>query len=86
MTKISWALLQDSFYLNLCLRYPPDTIATGVLYLGLHCCELEVPSNTDVHAKPWWTVFSPRTNKKELQLIADEIMKLYDDNESVSKT
>ena len=84
VTNISWAFLQDSFYSDLCLRFPPDTIATAMLYLALHCSELEVPGNTDVHTKPWWTIFSPRTNEKELQQIANEIMKLYDDNESIS--
>lgn len=84
ITELSWALLQDSFHLNLCLHYPPDAIATGVLYLASHCCELVVPGNTEVHATSWWTVFSPRTKEKQLQQIADEIMKLYDNNVSKS--
>ena len=74
MTKVSWALLQDSFYTDISLRCSSNTIATGVLYLAVHCCELDVPSGG--HSRPWWSVFSPRASEKELQQIACEIMSI----------
>ncbi|XP_064390366.1 cyclin-Q-like [Halichondria panicea] len=76
VTRVAWALLQDSFHSDLCLRYPPVTVATSVLYAAVHCCELVIPC--DPHSKPWWSVFSPRVSQEELKLISARILKLYD--------
>ncbi len=76
VTRVAWALLQDSFHNDLCLRYSPVTIATAVLYAAVHCCGLVIPG--EPHGKPWWRVLSPQDSQEQLQLISIKILKLYD--------
>ena len=76
VTAVAWALLQDSYYTTLCLRHPPNLLATAVLYLALHCCKLEVPG---AGQRQWWDVFCPRVEEEELQAIAKDIMAVHDD-------
>lgn len=75
VTTVAWALLQDSYHTTLCLRHPPNLLATAVLYLALHCCKLEVPGASQ---RQWWDVFCPHVEEKELQAIAKDIMAVHD--------
>ena len=79
VTRVAWALLQDSFHTSLSLREPPHVVAAAVLYLAVHCCKLSIPgSDSAQHA--WWEVFSPGCSEARLQGIAEEVM------EYISKT
>ena len=48
-------------------------VATGVLYLAVHCCKLVIPAS-DVAKKQWWEVFSPGYSEEKLQDIACQLM------------
>lgn len=76
VTTVAWALLQDSYHTTLCLRHPPNLLATSILYLALHCCKLEIPGAS--RRRQWWDVFCPRVEEKDLQAIAKDIMAVYD--------
>ena len=78
MTRLSWALLQDSFHTTLCLRESPQAVATAVLYLAVQCCQLEVPGS-EAAEKQWWQVLCPDATEKKLQDIAEEIMSAITD-------
>ena len=74
VTKLSWALLQDSFHTSLCLRESPEVVATAVLYLAVQCCKLTVPCSEEAK-RQWWEVFSPHCSEEKLQQIATDIMR-----------
>lgn len=78
MTKLSWALLQDSFHTSLCLREPPEVVATAVLYLAVQCCKLAIPGSEEAE-RQWWEVFSPDCSEEKLQDVATEIMRCVDE-------
>lgn len=73
ITKLSWALLQDSFHTTLCLREPAEVVATAVLYLAIQCCKLAVPGSEEAK-RQWWEVLSPECSEEKLQEVATEIM------------
>lgn len=73
VTRLSWALLQDSFHTTLCLHHPPHVLATAVLYLAIQCCKLVVPGSEGARWA-WWEVFGKGSTESELQGIAEEIM------------
>lgn len=73
MTRLSWALLQDSFHSSLCVREPPQVVATATLYLAIQCCKLAIPGSEDAERK-WWEVLSPECSEEKLQQVASEIM------------
>lgn len=73
VTRVAWALLQDSFHTTLSLRKPPHAIATAVLYLAVQCCNLSIPG-ADKAKWRWWEVFGDGTTETELQEIAQEVM------------
>ena len=73
MTKVAWALLQDSFHTTVGLQEPPHVVATAVLYLAVHCCKLSIPGSAEAQ-RQWWEVFSPGVAEERLQEIAEEVM------------
>lgn len=73
VTRLSWALLQDSFHTTLSLRHPPHMVATAALYLAMQCCKLVVPGSEEAQWA-WWEVFSEGSKENQLQEIAGEIM------------
>lgn len=76
LTTFSWTFLQDSFHTNLNIIYPPNVMATTVLYLAVHCCKLHINSE-GVH-RQWWQVFSPGIEEKELQNISTKLLSFYE--------
>ena len=77
---IAWSFLQDSFHTTLNLHHSANKMAVAVLYLAVHCCKLQVPSEGAEHQ--WWEVMHPGIEEVELQDIAHQIMNMVDSTES----
>lgn len=73
VTKLSWALLQDSFHTTLSQRESPEVVATGVLYLAVQCCKLAIPGSEEAE-RQWWEVLCPDCSEERLEEVATEIM------------
>ena len=78
VTRLSWALLQDSYHTTLCLREPPEVLATAVLYLAVQCSQLVIPGSEEAE-REWWEVLSPDCSEGKLQEVAGEVMSCIND-------
>lgn len=58
--------------LDICLRYPPQVIASSAIYLAAEKLQFSLPSE-----KPncWWEVFD--SNLEDINVIKSEILSLY---------
>mmetsp|Transcript_38289 Transcript_38289/g.68342 ORF Transcript_38289/g.68342 Transcript_38289/m.68342 type:complete len:409 (-) Transcript_38289:1988-3214(-) len=54
--QTAWNILNDSLRTTLCIRYPPETIACGAIYLAGRVLQRPLPENP-----PWWTLFDAQT-------------------------
>ncbi len=70
---LSWALLQDCYTSDLCLREPAHLQAIAMLYLAMHCCRLHVPGS-DQATRPWWQALCPEVSEDKLQQMSLQIM------------
>jgi len=48
LARIAWKVLSDSYFTDVCLQFPPQTIAAGSLYFAAQCLRL------NFHGVSWW--------------------------------
>ena len=52
LVQLSWSYANDSLRTTLCLRFPPEVIATGCIYLAARVKGIPFPETL-----PWWELF-----------------------------
>ncbi|XP_065836521.1 cyclin-Q-like isoform X1 [Oscarella lobularis] len=79
LPALCWTLLNDSCHTQLCLQYTGEEVAVGILYMGLHCCRIEIPFTDGRRA--WWKVLCRSCDLETIQKIGQKLIDFYDSDE-----
>jgi cyclin L len=71
LSQAAWNYLNDSFRLDVCLRYSAQAIACAALYLSARKLGFPLPETAD-----WLLVFG--TSIDNVNKICEEVMHIYD--------
>lgn len=70
MMQVAWNFMNDSFRSDVFVRYQPETIACGCIYLTSRKLNISLPNNP-----PWFDVF--KVSEEDLIDVCYRIMELY---------
>eukprot|EP00026_Physarum_polycephalum_P014764 Phypoly_transcript_15316.p1 GENE.Phypoly_transcript_15316~~Phypoly_transcript_15316.p1 ORF type:complete len:302 (+),score=32.13 Phypoly_transcript_15316:109-906(+) len=73
LAQLSWNILSDSYYTNICLQHKPNEVASAAIFLAAKILQLEIP---DGEEKKWWMVFG--ADFSNIEDICNQIMELYE--------
>ena len=71
LSQLSWNYLNDSYRLDLCLKYPAREIACSAIYLSARILSFPLP----ISPFPWWRLMA--SDFQRVECIAEEILTLY---------
>ena len=75
LTRNVWVMCNDSFLTPLCVRFKPDVIACGCIYLAARRASVALPT-----APPWWRLVDG-AELVDLEIIAKTLLALYEIDE-----
>jgi len=71
LAQKAWAYLNDSFRIDLCVRYPSEVIAVACIFLAARDNQMPLP----LSPSPWWNLFE--VSDTDLETVALEIVAMY---------
>jgi hypothetical protein len=71
LVQKSWNFINDSLRTSVLLRYPPEVVACGCIFLAARSLKVPLPENPG-----WWQMFD--ATYSELEDIALDILEMYD--------
>lgn len=75
LTRKAWLMCNDSFLTPLCVRFKPDVIACGCIYLAARRAGVALPT-----APPWWRLVDGAV-LEDLEIVAKTLLALYEIDE-----
>ena len=70
LVQLAWGYLNDSLRTDLCVRYKPEVIASGSIFLAARKLARPLPE-----APPWWEMFD--VERVALDAVALEVLLLH---------
>jgi len=61
LARVGWRILADSYFTDVCLQFPPQTIAAASLFLAAKI------TRSDFGGMQWWTTLDPEIRIEEIQ-------------------
>lgn len=76
-------MLRDMLHFDLLSKHRPQEIAISIIYFLLICYGIRVPYS-DQAQKQWYKALDEKTSQESIEAIVEEIVKLYDVEETLS--
>jgi len=61
LARVGWRIISDSYFTDVCLQFPPQTIAAASLFLAAKITRF------DFGGMQWWTTLDPEIRIEEIQ-------------------